>query len=150
MNNNSYTMEQIIEWWKCCSMQFPGKDCGACPMEVECSYSEDADESDELHRRIALRAAELLNDAMAREKQHTSTATRPCIYDGKSFAFHRWIDVANVVPPSPMVGGAPGGQFWNVNALIESGDGKVITAYPKDIAFDDSMPSPPEEVKQDA
>lgn len=92
-----YTAEQIIEWWKCCSMNTAGKDCSTCPMRDECDIayaSDDGSDIVELFAGIGLRAAELLNDALVRDEQrkwisvedgmpeeHTSEYARFNIFD---------------------------------------------------------------------
>lgn len=55
--------------------------------------------------------------------------TRPCIarQDGtpKKALFHRFVNVAEVVAPSIMTGGHPGGQLANTYALLEFEDGRL-------------------------
>ena len=48
----------------------------------------------------------------------SSTNYRPCVVDGKKAVFHRWFDVCRVVEPSPMIGGAPGGQIQRTYGLV--------------------------------
>lgn len=67
---------------------------------------------------------------------------RPCRVDGEKGMFHRWIDRAQIAPPSMMVGGHGGGQLWEVFGLIELENGHVIEAKPSHIVFADT------EVKQ--
>lgn len=52
--------------------------------------------------------------------------------------FHRWVDHASVVPPSPMAGGTPGGQIKYTLGIVEKKeDGLVFEAYPSQIKFID-------------
>ena len=55
--------------------------------------------------------------------------TRPCMArsDGKPARalFHRFVDVAEVVRPSIMIGGHTGGQLSNTYALVEFEDGRL-------------------------
>lgn len=60
---------------------------------------------------------------------------RPCLANGKKAFFHKWIDVSSVVPPSPMVGGAPGGTVKQTYALVEYEDGTINRCYPEEIKF---------------
>lgn len=62
---------------------------------------------------------------------------RPCSVDGRPGAFHRWADVARTIPPSPMVGGYPGGQLWSVIGIVELENGKVEEVGPSRIVFED-------------
>lgn len=72
-------------------------------------------------------------------------ALRPCIVTGKENAknalFHRWVDVAEVIPPSPLRGGHGGGQLWAVYGLVEYEDGSVQKVFPERIRFIDRMHS---------
>lgn len=50
--------------------------------------------------------------------------TRPCIaHPGRKALFHRFVNVAEVVAPSIMTGGHPGGQLQNTYALLEFENG---------------------------
>ena len=63
---------------------------------------------------------------------------RPCIAGNKKALFHRWIDRATVIDGSPMIGGHPGGQLWEVHGLVEFEDGHM-GGYPIcDIRFLDN------------
>lgn len=63
---------------------------------------------------------------------------RPCIVNGEKALFHRWSDKAEVIPPSPMIGGHPGGQLAQTVAIIEYDDGSVHEAYPSEVRFLDT------------
>ena len=60
---------------------------------------------------------------------------RPCYVDGKKALFHRWEDRAEVVEPSIMVGGHPGGQLKWTCAIVEYEDGTIETVYPTKVRF---------------
>lgn len=62
---------------------------------------------------------------------------RPCWVEGKKAMFHQWIIRAQVAPPSPMVGGAPGGQLMDVFGLVEMEDGHMKEVYPYSVVFAD-------------
>lgn len=66
------------------------------------------------------------------------TQLRPCMFDKRPGLFHRWADVAEIVPPSNMVGGHGGGVVRAVVGIIELEGGKVVTAYPERITFLDT------------
>ena len=65
--NRRYTPEQIIEWWKCCSKQSPEHHCMKCQVQEDCI--DVTQEPEDFYKHIALRTAELLHDALEREKQ---------------------------------------------------------------------------------
>ncbi len=81
---------------------------------------------------------------MAVCKIETGVSLRPCVLLGNKAhpderaLFHRWVDRAYIVPPSPMVGGDPGGQMWNVYGLVELEDGSVIKVPASSIRFLDN------------
>ncbi len=62
---------------------------------------------------------------------------RTCEVKGRKAIFHKWQDKAWVVAPSPMIGGAPGGQMMITLAIIEYEDGVVTECYPHEIRFTD-------------
>lgn len=52
--------------------------------------------------------------------------------------FHKWNDFENVVGPSPIIGGAPGGQIKYTLGLVEYIDSGVVKeVVPNDIIFID-------------
>ena len=67
-------------------------------------------------------------------KGHNMTM-RKCIVNGKNAYFHQWNTYQNVVEPSPMIGGTPGGQIQYTVALIEFDDGTVAETTPQNIMF---------------
>lgn len=67
---------------------------------------------------------------------------RPCIiyekFESKKALFHRWSTQAQVIPPSPFVGGHTGGQIYNTYGIVELEDGTVIEVPPQQIRFLDN------------
>lgn len=63
---------------------------------------------------------------------------RPCLVNGKKALFHRWDEHAEVIPPSPLVGGTNGGQVRVLFGLIEDENGQVIRVNPTCIRFLDN------------
>ena len=73
------------------------------------------------------------------EVNFLSAPLRRCTVNGEDALFHRWSVRSNVVPPSPMVGGAPGGTIQLTMAIIEYvKSGQVAEVVPEDIVFCDS------------
>lgn len=62
---------------------------------------------------------------------------RPCLVNGEKALFHRWVDQAYIVHPSPLKGGHPGGQVWNVFGLVEMENGQVMEVPSCNIQFTD-------------
>ena len=60
---------------------------------------------------------------------------RPCIVEGKNALFHRWIERARIVEPSPCIGGHNGGVIKWTAAIVEYEDGQVAEVLPSDIRF---------------
>lgn len=48
---------------------------------------------------------------------------RPCYVKGRKAMFHGWHHAYYVVPPSPVLGGYPGGQMSNLYAIVEYENG---------------------------
>lgn len=65
----------------------------------------------------------------------TTADYRPCIIDGEKAMFHRWEDKSWIVPPSPMVGGHPGGVVRGTYAIVEMEDGTVREVEPLKVQF---------------
>lgn len=63
---------------------------------------------------------------------------RTCLVDGKCGYFHRWMDYAQVVPPSLTGGGAPSGQIMETRAIVELEDGTIVTPFPYKVKFTDT------------
>ena len=63
---------------------------------------------------------------------------RPCIVNEKKALFHRWEDISQIVPPSPMVGGHHGGENKSVAGIVEFEDGTIREVYPYNIRFVDN------------
>lgn len=64
---------------------------------------------------------------------------RPCLVRGKTAFFHRWVEYSDIVAPSPMVGGRPGGVIKCTFAIVEYEDGTVSRCYPEEIRFLDAQ-----------
>ena len=63
---------------------------------------------------------------------------RPCVIDGTKCAlFHGWSQDSSVIPPSPMIGGHPGGTVSGVLGIVELKDGSVCKVNPTSIVFTD-------------
>lgn len=68
------------------------------------------------------------------------TKLRPCyisVKKGKKekALFHGWNFVSNVVEPSPMIGGHPGGTIAYSTGIVELEDGRVVEVLPTNITF---------------
>lgn len=62
--------------------------------------------------------------------------TRDCMVNGRPGYFHTWEQYSEVMPPSPLVGGHPGGTIARVVGIVEFPDG-VRRVNPYDIEFVD-------------
>lgn len=56
---------------------------------------------------------------------------RRCTADGRKAIFHRWRDVSQIVPPSPMMGGHGGGVVRDTFAIVEYEDGSIWSIAPE-------------------
>jgi len=63
---------------------------------------------------------------------------RLCKVKGVNAIFHKWGEMSEVIPPSPMVGGHRGGEIKHFDAIVEFENGQVSTVYPSDIIFLDT------------
>lgn len=63
---------------------------------------------------------------------------RPCIVNGCKALFHRWADRADTYGASPLVGGRPAGQYWNVFGIVEFEDGRTASIPIGEIRFLDT------------
>lgn len=63
---------------------------------------------------------------------------RPCWYRQERALFHCWEQLSQVIAPSPMVGGHPGGTESAVLAIIEFKDGSIAEVQPSEIMFCDN------------
>lgn len=64
---------------------------------------------------------------------------RPCLVDGdKKYLFHLWFQVSEIVAPSFLNGGHPGGVVSTVLGLVEDEKGNVKKVYPERITFLDN------------
>lgn len=63
---------------------------------------------------------------------------RHCWVNGRKALFHCWANRAQVAAPSPLKGGAPGGQLWEVYAIVEYEDGSIHGHFPYEIRFEPS------------
>lgn len=61
---------------------------------------------------------------------------RRCLINGNEDAyFHCWEQMSEVIMPSPLKGGHPGGVVSGVMAIVETEDGIVHRVRPEDLAF---------------
>lgn len=68
------------------------------------------------------------------------TRLRPCYINirkgnKEKALFHCWSHFSNVIEPSLMVGGHPGGVIAYSTGIVELEDGKVIEVMPTNITF---------------
>ena len=66
-----------------------------------------------------------------------SNMYRPCYAKGERGLFHHWVDIAEVIGSSMVVGGHPGGKLRMTYGIVELQDGRVKLYEPKDIRFAD-------------
>lgn len=66
-----------------------------------------------------------------------SFETRDCIVNNQFCIFHCWEQWSDVVAPSPMIGGHPGGQMSMIYGIVEFPDGSVKRISPTNIKFCD-------------
>ena len=67
-----------------------------------------------------------------------SNVLRPCFVNGKKKRkglFHRWYEYNQVLEPSLLVGGTPGGQISVLYAVVEFEDGHIGLVNPTSIIF---------------
>lgn len=76
---------------------------------------------------------------MASMNFEISTSVRPCyvISTKQKALFHKWITVAEVIPPSNLRSGHHGGQIIDTYALVEFEDGRMGRIHSSNIRFDD-------------
>lgn len=67
----------------------------------------------------------------------TDIERRACIARGKKAFFHKWTTRKQVIMPSPMIGGHPGGQLEFTFGLVEYEDGTIEEIVPAAITFID-------------
>ena len=64
---------------------------------------------------------------------------RLCRARGVESIFHKWSEVAEVIPPSPMVGGHRGGEIRYATAIVEFiHNGQVTEVMANDVVFSDT------------
>lgn len=68
----------------------------------------------------------------------TENENRPCIVEDRKAIFHKWNTFKNVIPASPMIGGAPGGQIEYTLGMVEFEDGTIAEVAPHKIRFTDN------------
>lgn len=74
---------------------------------------------------------------------YVETKLRPChvrVKGGtiKRALFHGWDFISEVVEPSPMIGGHPGGTVTYTRAIVELESGHITTVMPESIKFLDN------------
>ncbi len=62
---------------------------------------------------------------------------RPCLAAGQKALFHKWVEISNIVEPSPKIGGHSGGIVKSTLGLVEYEDGATGLVYPTNIIFKD-------------
>lgn len=63
---------------------------------------------------------------------------RECIVDNTMYGkFHRWVERAEIIPPSAFIGGHNGGIVKDTFALVELEDGRVMECRTNRIRFID-------------
>ena len=60
---------------------------------------------------------------------------RKCEVNEKKATFLYWSEYANVIEPSPMIGGHPGGQVKHPVAVVEYADGAVDVVVASEVKF---------------
>lgn len=63
---------------------------------------------------------------------------RPCKAGSLNGLFHRWIEEADVIEPSLMIGGHPGGVVRMTFGIVEFEDGTIDKIVPSKISFLDN------------
>lgn len=64
---------------------------------------------------------------------------RLCRAKGVDAIFHKWAEVSEIIPPSPAVGGHPGGEIRYATAIVEFiHNGQVTEVMANDIVFCDT------------
>lgn len=63
---------------------------------------------------------------------------RPCLASSQKALFHKWIEIRDIVEPSPMIGGHNGGIVSSTLGLIEYDDGAIGMVHPSTIVFKDN------------
>ena len=63
---------------------------------------------------------------------------RPCLWGGKKALFHCWFNVSEIVAPSIINSGHPGGVIAGILGLVEDENGHMHKVYPENIQFLDN------------
>lgn len=64
---------------------------------------------------------------------------RLCRAKGTKAIFHKWSEVSQVIPPSPMVGGHGGGEIRYATAIVEYlHNGQVTEVMANNVVFTDT------------
>lgn len=63
---------------------------------------------------------------------------RLCEVNGEIGYFHGWEVISDVISPSPMVGGHPGGQISGIYGIVEFPD-RIVEVRPAQIKFRDEI-----------
>ena len=63
---------------------------------------------------------------------------RLCEINGEIGYFHGWEVISNVISPSPMIGGHPGGQISETYGIVEFPD-RIVEVRPTQIRFRDGI-----------
>lgn len=63
---------------------------------------------------------------------------RPCKVGSINGLFHRWVEESDVIEPSLMIGGHPGGVVRMTFGIVEFEDGSIGKHSPYEIKFTDN------------
>ena len=63
---------------------------------------------------------------------------RLCRAKGGRAIFHQWGERADIIPPSPMVGGHGGGVLKYSTAIVEYENGQTTEVMANDVVFQDT------------
>ncbi len=99
-----------------------------------CREKENCSVCGQEHKQLRL----WLEELKERRRDMRPETLRPCMIDENETAFfHEWTHRSQVIEPSPLVGGHPGGVVSRTFAIVEFLDGSVDIVDPPLIRFTD-------------